>query len=167
MRSRPFLTVSFCLFFGACGAVSYTPKPDRPFEAIPEFKSSHQVTLMNAQPSTEEVAGGHWLVNRNAWTEVAVAITQRELTARGMTVTAGAPKVLKLSVDSANTASGWVKISSEIVMNVETGGGYKATYTGRNSSAMAANLERQIDGAMMRVVVEMLKDPAIVKYLTE
>ena len=30
-----------------------------------------------------------------------------------------------------------------------------------------ANLERQIDGAMMRVVVEMLKDPAIVKYLTE
>ena len=167
MRLRPFLAVSFAVLLGACGAVSYTPSPDRPFEAIPEFRSSHQVTLTNAQPSTEEVAGGHWAVNRHAWTDVAITIAQRELTARGMTVAAGAPKVLKLSVESANTASGWVKISSEIVMSVETGGGYKATYTGRNSSAMAANLERQIDGAMMRVVVEMLKDPAIVKYLSE
>ena len=167
MRMRPFLAVSCALFLGACGAVSYTPKPDRPFEAIPEFKSTNQVTLTNAQPSTEEVDGGHWLVNRNAWTDVAIAIAQRELTARGMTVAAGTRKVLKLSVDSANTASGFVKISSEITMSVETGGGYKATYTGRNSSAMMANRERQIDGAMMRVVVEMLKDPAIVKYLTE
>ena len=167
MRMRPFLLVSSALFLGACGAVSYTPSPDRPFEAIPEFKSGHQLTLTNAQPATEEVSGGHWLVNRHAWTDVAIAIAQRELTARGMTIAAGAPNVLKLSVDSANTASGWVKISSEIVMNVETGGGYKATYTGKNSAAMAANLERQIDGAMMRVVVEMLKDPAIVKYLTE
>ena len=50
---------------------------------------------------------------------------------------------------------------------VETGGGYRSTYTGRNGSAMMANAERQIDGAMMRVVVEMLKDPAIVRYLTE
>jgi len=166
MRPR-FLAVSFCLFLGACGAVSRTPSPDRPFEAIPEFKSTHQVTLTNAQPSTEEVAGGHWLVNRNAWTDVAIAITQRELTARGMTVAAGAPKVLKLSIDSAKTETGWVMISSEIVMNVETGGGYRATYTGKNSAAMAASPERQIDGAMMRVVVEMLKDPAIVKYLTE
>ena len=28
MRSRPFLAVSFCLFLGACGAVSPTPSPD-------------------------------------------------------------------------------------------------------------------------------------------
>lgn len=167
MRSSSILAVSFCVFLGACGAVSYTPSPDRPFEAITEFKSTHQVTLANAQPATEEVEGGHWLVNRHAWTDVAIAIAERELRARGMTVTAGAQKVLKLSIDSAKTETGWVKISSEIVMNVETGGGYKATYTGRNSSAMAANHERQIDGAMMRVVVEMLKDPAIVEYLTE
>src|SRR5262245_49862354 len=165
MRS---LLPALALLLGACSAVSYTPKPDRPFEPLPaEFKSSHRVTLTNAQPSTEEVEGGHWLVNRHAWTDVAIAITQRELTARGMTVAASAPKALKLGIDSAKTETGWVKISSEIVMNVETGGGYKATYTGRNSAAMAANHERQIDGAMMRVVVEMLKDPAIVKYLTE
>jgi len=165
---RSFLAASLALFLGACGAVSYTPKPDRPFESIPaEFKSGNRVTLKNAQPATEEVSGGHWLVNRHAWTDVAITITQRELTARGMTIADGAPKVLNLCIESANSASGFVKISSEILMHVETGAGYKATFTGKNSSAMAANLERQIDGAMMRVVVAMLSDPAIVKYLTD
>src|SRR5262245_23501655 len=165
MRS---LLPALALFLGACSAVSYTPKPDRPFEPLPaEFKSSHRVTLKNAQPATEEVEGGHWLVNRHAWTDVAITITQREVTARGMTVADGAPKVLQLCLESAKTETGFVMISSEVVMRVETGDGYKATYTGLNSSAMFAAVERQIDGAMMRVVVAMLSDPKIVKYLSE
>ncbi|HEX6811381.1 MAG TPA: hypothetical protein VF384_07150 [Planctomycetota bacterium] len=165
---KSLLAAGLALLLGACGAVSYTPKPDRPFEPLPsEFKSSHRVTLENAQPAAEEVEGGHWLVNRHAWTDVAIAITQRELTARGMTVATGAPKALKLCLESAKTESGFVKISSEVVMRVETGDGYKATFTGLNSSAMMANVERQIDGAMMRVVVAMLSDPKIVKYLSE
>ena len=94
-------------------------------------------------------------------------ITNRELTARGITIADGAPKVLQLSVESANTATGWFTASSEIVMRLETGDGYKATYTGKNSSAVMVNHERQIDGAMMRVIVAMLSDPQIVKYLTE
>ncbi|MBL8730233.1 MAG: hypothetical protein JNM25_17575 [Planctomycetes bacterium] len=160
-------TVLLLLLFGAC-ATSYTPSPDRPFEAITtEFRSTNTVALMNAQPADEEVRSGRWYVNYHAWTDVAVTIARRELVARGMTVAEGGARQLRLSIESATTETGWVKITSQIVMRVETGDGYAATYTGVNSSSMVANFERQIDGAMMRVVVAMLSDPHIVAYLTK
>ncbi|HEX5054513.1 MAG TPA: hypothetical protein VFZ65_22225 [Planctomycetota bacterium] len=164
MRTLPVLAISMLL--GACGATRYTPNADRPFEPIPEFTSTNQVTLRNAEPSTEEVDTGHWLVDRNAWTKVAIEIAARELKQRGMTVVDGAPKVLDMAIVTCTTESGWVKITTQVVMRVKTGDGYEATYTGVNSSAMAANVRRQVDGAMMRVVVEMLKDPKIVAWLT-
>ena len=57
--------------------------------------------------------------------------------------------------------------SATITMTAATGNGHSATYTGVNSSAMAANTKRQIDGALMRVVVQLLSDPLIVEYLTK
>lgn len=162
------VTVVACLLIlGAC-ATAYTPDPGRPFEAIPnEFTSNHRITLRNAQPATEEVRSGRWYVNYNAWTDVALAITNRELTKRGMTIADGASKTLDLKVTSAVTESGWVTIASTIVMQATTGDGYTATYTGVNSSSMMANFERQVDGAMMRVVVQLLSDARIVEYLTK
>jgi hypothetical protein len=163
---RNLLAVLFTLSLGAC-ATSYTPDPGRPFEPIPEFTSTDRVHLRNAEPSTEEIDTGRWLVNRHAWTDVAIQIAARELTARGMTIAEDATKAIDLAIVTGTTESGWVKVTSEVVMKVKTGDGYEATYTGVNSSAMMAAPERQIDGAMMRVVVEMLKDPKIVAYLTK
>lgn len=161
---RALLLAAFC--FTAC-ATSYTPSPDRPFEAIAaEFSSTHAIALENAQPTGEEVVSGPWRIDYHAWTDVALTITQRELEKRGMHVAADAPRRLKLAVEFATTETGWVKISSTIRMRAETGDGYSAVYTGLNSSAMAANTKRQVDGAMMRVVVAMLSDPKIVEYLT-
>lgn len=162
---KAILAMSLSLL-GAC-ATSYTPSPDRPFEAIAqEFTSSHPIALRNAQPATEEVRSGPWYINYNAWTGVAIAIASRELSKRGMTAAADAKKTLDLAVQFATTESGFVKITSTVVMAVTTGDGYSATYTGLNSSAMVADTKRQVDGAMMRVVVQMLNDPKIVEYLT-
>lgn len=156
----------FPFLLAAC-ATSYTPSPDRPFEPIAaEFRSHNSVALVNAQPQTEEVVSGPWRIDYHAWTDVAIAITRRELEARGMTVQDSAPLRLELRVDHATTETGWVKITSQVQMHVATGGGHAADFTGTNSAAMAANTKRQIDGAMMRVVVAMLGDPAIVAYLT-
>lgn len=161
------LIAAALLALGAC-ATSYTPDPDRPFEAIAaEFTSAQRVALRNAQPNAEEVRSGPWWIDYHAWTGVAIAITDRELKKRGMTIAGDAGKTLDLAIESATTESGFVKITSTIVMKVTTGGGYTATFTGVNSSAMAANTKRQIDGAMMRVVVQMLSDPQIVEYLTK
>lgn len=161
---RALLATAFCLT--AC-ATSYTPSPDRPFEAIAaEFTTSHAVALENAQPPGEEVVSGPWRIDYHAWTDVALVITQRELELRGMHIAADASRRLKLAIEFATTETGWVKITSTIRMRVETGDGYTAVFTGLNSSAMAANTRRQIDGALMRVVVAMLSDPKIVEYLT-
>ena len=54
---------------------------------------------------------------------------------------------------------------NKIVMKVTTSDGYSATYTGENDSL--ASMSREIDGAMMRVVHEMLMDPKIVEFLTK
>lgn len=150
----------------AC-AVYYTPTPSRPFEPIPEFSSTNSITLQNGQASTEQVAVLRNLFgNLNAWTDVAMLITKRELTKRGMRVDNDADRILRMSIVSARTEVGWVDVTTRIAMDVKTSDGYSATFTGLNSSKVAANTERQIDGALMRVVVQMLKDPRIVSFLT-
>lgn len=153
-------------FLGAC-ASPYTPNPDRPFEPIPEFTSSASLSIVNAQGDEEEHDIGHVLANYRKWTDVAIQIAERELVQRGMSMDPGAARTLRLAVTSASHRTGFVMIRTDIEMEAETGDGYKAKYTGANSSAMVANVPRQIDGAMMRVVVEMLKDPRIVSYLSQ
>ena len=146
----------------------YIPSADRPFEPITEFTSEARVELVNAQPKTEEHDfGGNMSANYNAWTDVAITIASREMKKRGVQIESGADRTLSLSVNEARYRVGWVKISTEIDMQVVTGGGYTGNYTSRNSSTMVAAPKRQVDGAMMRVVVEMLKDPEIIRYLTE
>jgi hypothetical protein len=160
------------LLLGALNLAScttpYTPGTDRPFEPITEFTAQGAVALVNAQPVTEESKfGGGMSANYNAWTDVAIQIASRELSARGLTITPDAGRTLSLSVNEARYRTGWVKISTEIDMVVVTGDGYTGNYTSRNSSTMVAAPRRQVDGAMMRVVVAMLKDPEIIRYLTE
>lgn len=160
--------IAICLFGVSACATQYTPSPSRPFDPIEEFSSSNSVSLINGQSSTEKHSvSPAFYANRHVWTDVAIEIATRELIARGLSVVDGSPKSLTMSVESARTKTGWIQIRSNIVMHVAAGNGYSATYTGLNNSTMAANVKRQLDGAMMRVVVEMLKDPAIVAYLTE
>jgi hypothetical protein len=143
------------LMLGACASPTpYTPDPARPFEKIAaEFHATGAVALVKA-PATAAAPSqsGRWLIDYQAWTGVAITICERELTARGMTSDPGAQRQLKLSIEAADTVAG---------------DGYTAVFTGRNSSAMMAAPERQIDGAMMRVVVAMLSDARIVAYLTQ
>ena len=67
---------------------------------------------------------------------------------------------------SAVHASGFWTISTTIDMHVVAGNGYEADYQGVNSSVMIKSPGHQTDGAMMRVVKELLLDPEIVRYLS-
>ncbi len=166
MHSIHLAVLGAVLTFGSC-ATPYTPRPDRPFEPLTtEFTSGARIALINGQESTaEQNIGGSFIADYHAWTDVAIQIAARELELRGLTIEPSADRTLSLAVTEARYRTGWVKISTEIDMEVVTGDGYSAKYTSRNSSVMAAVPKRQIDGAMMRVVVELLKDPEIVRYL--
>jgi len=153
----------------ACAAAeNYTPTPSRPFEPITEFSSTNSVTLLNGQPSKEQVKVQATIyADLNAWTDVAIEIASRELKRRGLKIVSGAPKAITMSVQSAKTDVGFVRIETDITMEVRTSDGYSETYVGRNSSSMVAENHRQIDGALMRAVHEMLMDPRIVAFLTK
>jgi hypothetical protein len=156
------------LCLSGCGGVYYQPSTSQPFEEIREFSSKNSATLINGQPSTEKVFfAGQRYANLNAWTDVAISIAERELTKRGLSVVKDAPKSLTMSIESAKVESGWVMITSQIVMRVKTSDGYSATYTGEDRSGMVGNLFRQMDTALMRVVVNMLNDPQIISFLTK
>lgn len=160
------------LAMSAACARHFVPDPDVPFDPIPAFTSSHSVLLQNVQASVEPYplvlsSRGRYYANRKEWTDVAIQIAARELTQRGMGLGEKGSRKLKLSVESVVTEAGTAKIETRIEMKMETGSGYSATYVGRNSSVLVSMYERQVSGALMRAVAEMLKDPQVVAYLTK
>jgi hypothetical protein len=166
---RAIKPLAFVLILPLLGGCVHEMKPDasRTFEPITEFSSTNSVDLINGQPSTEKVRFFRSMEgNFHAWTDVAIEIASRELKKRGMTIANGVPRSITLSIESSNYDVGMVELKSQINMRVKTSDGYSAVYIGENSSYMAAIPGRLIDGAMMRVVHEMLMDPKIVAFLT-
>jgi hypothetical protein len=138
------------------------------FEEIDEFLSNSTVSLINDQPFSDDVLflsrGTHdYYADFKAWTEKAIAITQREITSRGMKVVEDAPKFLKLSVMTAEGTTGMWQVYCETSLRVETGDGYVNEYVAKAGSP--ASLQRAVDGAVMRVVAAMLRDRNIIRYL--
>lgn len=155
------------LSLAGCASSPYTPSADRTFEDIPEFQVLQGVELSNGQPSTDPLeVGGRMIANLREWTDVAIEIAGRELGHRGARI--GEPgKSLELAVTGAVHDRGWWTLSTTIDMHVRAGNGFEADYRGVNSAAMTPSPGYQADGAMMRVVKELLSDPEIVRYLTD
>jgi len=137
---------------------------------IHEFSSTNSIWLENAQTDSEDLLfatnGGHkFYGNLKGWTETAMAITERELTKRGMLVTGSASKKLKLSVSSIKGTFGFAVVRVETTLKAETSDGYVNTYIGDNRSP--ATIYRAADGAVMRAVAEMLRDGNILDFLSK
>ena len=147
----------------------YVPKqyPIRP-DMVPEFRGSQTVTIINAQASSEEVLIGSqgmykWMADLQKWTDTAVGLLKTELEKRGIPVTAGAHKELRLAITRANLFWGAATIRCILYLNVETGDGYTREFQGNNASGWT--LYRACDGAVTRAVTAMLNDDKILGYL--
>lgn len=164
--------ISALLLLGGCGGPSlYTPNPNTfRLDSISEFSSNKNIDLVNSQVPTEEIAfasnmGHDFVANRKAWTDTAVTILQRELSKRGMKVERGVQKRLALSVQNVNCEFGFSVIRCFVYLKAETGDEYTKVFIGDNRSPHG--LFRAADGAVMRVVTEVLRDQEIVRYLKE
>lgn len=168
VRYSTLLFVIFALV-GCTTTVHYKPKASTfKIDSISEFLSNKSVSLNNNQSSTLDVlvlTNGRLYVygNLNEWTNSAIDITQRELVKRNMAIDEGATKMLKLSIETAKGTPGTWVIRCETRLRVETGEGYVNTYIGDNRSP--ATIYRAADGAVMRAVANMLRDPKIIDYL--
>jgi hypothetical protein len=162
-----FLIGFILIGFSGC-ATYYQPSAELQIINTAEFSSTNSLTLINGQPSTEQVLFySRGYANLNAWTDVACAIIQRELTSHDLKVVKGASKTITLSIKSAKTEVGMHVARSHISMSAKTSDGYSATYVGRDMSAGGyANPSGQMDTALVRAIGELLNDPQMIKFLT-
>ena len=141
-------------------------------EPIKEFKSTQSIAVVNGQPSTEETEylsnGIHsWYANLNKWTDVAVDVTKKELSKRGMSVTSSSGKKLTLAFISCNSDMGMWSAGNSLMMTVSTSDGYKNQYTSTASIAWVPKMQDHIDYLASNCVVQMLNDPKIIAFLTK
>jgi hypothetical protein len=162
------MTVFLLALVGGC-QYTYRPTVRSDFESdtVPKFSSNNDISLQNAQISPEDYVFGQIVTNRQECTNVVVATAKRELSNRGLRVVENSARVMKLSIVSFKQAGGGFEIAKQAELEVQTGDGYSAKYTGSSSSYGASVIQRQMDYALSECVVEMLKDPKIVAYLTK
>jgi hypothetical protein len=166
--------IATMLMMSACSTThSYKPDIDTyEFPSVTEFRSEHDVNVVNANQSNEPFLFGEagmgnahkWMGNLKEWTDVAVEITNRELSARGMTINPEAPKTLQLSILEAIASSGGWGFRGNISLKATTGDGFERVYQGESPAMM---INRSADGAIMQAVAAMLRDENIINYLKE
>jgi len=143
----------------------------------PGFDICERVNIVNAQIDTENVplracdqkynnlgAYTHkWWGNLHLWTDTAVGVLKTELTKRGVTVTKGAPKILKLSITRVCLFWAFHDVGCPLNLRVQTGDGYIRNFEVSNKSI---DLYDSCDGAVTRAVAAMFDDDNIRSYLT-
>lgn len=148
----------------------YLPKPDTyEFRPIPEFTSAGEIELINYQPKADNVligsVNGHkFYADLQKWTDIAIIITKRELTKRGLQVKENTNKKIKMAISSTRSTCGNFGCRNYTTLQVETSSGYKGNYS---SEGPAMSLAKASDAAVIRAVEMMLKDNNIVEYIEQ
>jgi hypothetical protein len=166
------LVIILLAYAGGC-AHTFVPSMGEDFEpgTIPEFESKNAVKLVNVQTDTESVTflrsmWDYYLANRQECSDVAIAIVKRELSKRGMQILDNGAKSLKLSVETVDSSgAGYWEVF--VRLRVEAGNGYIAEYEGTSDAWTPYTATGAADGALSDSVVNMLKDPKIIEYLTK
>ena len=137
---------------------------------VPAFTGTKAVAVLNVQDSTEPFLMGQmgihsYNANLHEWTDTAVDMLEKELKDKGISVSDGAKRQLKLTVKRANVHWGMVKVRCITDLKVETGDGYSNDFTG--DAASGWTLFKACDRALARAVGEALNDDKILKYLAD
>lgn len=136
-------------------------------QRVPEFSLNQEITIINMQPSTEEisiVAGMNtYKVNLKELTDEAVKLLNLELQKRGASLSPDAEKVIKLSVTEAKFIPGGFRLGYDVNLHAETGDGYGANYYVENRSG--GGVARASGGAITLAITELFNDEKIIGYL--
>ena len=131
----------------------------------PKFEISKKVIIINAQTKEEEYIGEYthdWTANLQMWTETAIGVLKTELEKRGVTFTEDAPKILKLSITSAELFWKFKDTGCTLNLKVETGDGHKVNFKETNVST---SLYDSCDGAVTKAISALLNDEKVLIYL--
>ncbi len=165
------LLVCTMMIVAGCGTV--------PVHHVPNFtvSSAKMSDLHGSQPidlkvgecsSTEVEIGsvgvGKVMGNLSEWTSATVGAIRANLSARGATITSGAPKSLTITMTKAEVKSipfvGGA--TAKIVLTATNPEGLNSTFEGSSSSLAPLSA---VDGANADAVRKLLSDPAVDAYL--
>ena len=168
MKSAAKLIIGATLLSLSACAMYHEPSASLPIGKTGDFSSTSSIAIVNGQPSTERVFFyGRRYGNFNAWTEVACAITKRELAKHGLNVIDGSGKSLTLSIDTAKTGSKYMSmVETRVGLSAKTSDGYFTVYTGIDRAYGIGNPAREVDVALTRAITQMLNDPKMIAFLT-
>jgi len=169
MKRIPVMLVCAVLLAFGC---SHTHKPKMTkfdMENVPEFSPKAAVSLINGQSDAGRLLfhkqmGHKYYTDLNTFTDGAIAITTRELTKRGGTVSADAEKSLTLAVTLVKLTTGGWGGRGYSHLHVKAGNGYEKTF---EADIPSGNVYNAVDGAMARAIRYMLSDENILAYLCE
>ena len=166
--------ISILIFATACVQThEMVPVPDtHELDPILEFSSSNSIALVNVQENdtVEEYSrngSARFVASYRQWTDVIISILSRELSARGMIIDDNAEKKIELAVVNGITEIGFWRTETQAVLEASLGDGYDARVVGINNNTMGAANRRQVDGALMRAVAQLLNDPKVIAYLED
>jgi hypothetical protein len=171
VASRVILLAGTMMFVSGCGSiiVRHVPKFDVASTKMSDLHGTQSIDLKAGEcSSTEEKIGtvgmGAVVGKLSEWTGATVEAAKINLSARGATITAGAPKALTITMTKAQvSAIPVVGLSTgKIVLTATTPDGLNSTFEG-SSSSMAPLAA--IDGAVADAVKKLLTDSAIDAYL--
>lgn len=137
---------------------------------LPNIPAGTHVALVNAQPSTDKVLvgdagmGRKVYANLREWTENAIAGIRKSLQKKGVVVEPAAGKSLKVAVTKAEfeeAGGGWA-FRATIAFTIETSDGAVSKLYAQDNSWKFLNA---CDGAMDKLPIVALTDPAVVQYL--
>ena len=150
----------------------YKPRPETfKMDEFTEFSSPITIAVLNDQSDNvnhvhlDRGIGGGMSGNKNSWTDTAIEIVKRELVKRQAVIQNNASKKLALSILSIKASETFWAIRYITKLRVKTGNGYESIFIGDNRSPATGG--RAADGAIMRAVSAMFRDPVIIKYISK
>jgi hypothetical protein len=174
MRHRALLRLSTAALLAALLGVgcthSYVVRQVSTGGRVGEFRVPNAVELRNAQDDSQEVLLGQqgihkYVADLRAWTDIAIATMQADLSERGMPASPSPARSLELAVTRATFYAGFANIRCIVMLDVETGDGFRASYEGNAASGMT--LYKACDVAVARAVALALSHPRVLVYLTD
>ncbi len=142
-------------------------------ETLPAVTIKNSVTLINNQPSDEEIfiynLGAHqWYANLHLWTDEAIKALAQAIESRGGKIVENSDKVIKVSVAEAKADTNmWTGSSTfYVTIEYETGNHIRKKITG-SQYAHPFFSTWPLDRATERAVRDLLSDKEIVNYLNE
>ena len=154
------------LFLNGC-TLTVGTNPDAysfPSEEVFEVTPGTSVSVTNSYTAAERVElGSRVYCDLAQFTHTAITMVQRELSSKDLRMSPTGDKTIILRMAYPNWVRGTWTMKGRVTLQAELGNGEKLSVDGESQTG--GNVMRAFNGAILRAVTGLLKDPTLAAYL--